>query len=103
MCGNELFSVKANEAAVFRYFGLLSKTGASRPASLRHLLVRLFVLDMLTYAQEFITETDYELFKMMLHNLESMDCLLPYSVFCTNRTVYGINGEDGEDYAGPIR
>ena len=102
MCGNELYSVENANAALGRYFEMLSKTGYVKAGSVRHLLVRLFILDMLKYAADYITAEDYDKFGSLLHNLESGDCLLPYSVYCTNRTAYGVNGEDGNDYAGPL-
>lgn len=79
-----------------RYFGLLSSTGSAKPASVKHLLVRLLIQDMLTYAHRYITEKDYEMFGVVLHNLESSDCLLPYSVYCVNRAAYGVNGNSDE-------
>lgn len=102
MCGKQLFSTGSTMDALSGYFGLVSKTGYAKPASVKLILLRLFIQDLLAYAKDYVSDEDYAMFGEVLHNTESGDCLLPYSVYCTNRTAYNINGEDGNDYAGPI-
>ena len=67
------------------YYSLLSKTGYVSRKVMRSLLMYLFILDMVEYMHGYITSEDYKLIEAALGFLARNSCLLPYSVFCTNR------------------
>jgi len=100
MCEQELISVKKANAILGRYFGQLSETGYVKPNGVSRLLVVLFVLDMIQYMAPYISGDDYRMIGRFMHSLEG-DCLLPYTVYCINRSAYYAYGDDGDDYAGP--
>lgn len=88
MCRKELISEKKAGEILARYFALLSHTGYVKHKSLVRILAILFILDMLKYMSEFINEKDYCELSSFIGRLGAIDCILPYSVFCTNRTQY---------------
>lgn len=67
---------------------MLSKTGYVAPLHVKRILVILFLLDMVRYTSDHISEKDYCEIHKFLRQLEADDCLIPYSVYCTNRTQY---------------
>lgn len=75
-----------------RYFSLLSETGYVKAGLTRRILVYLFLLDFVDFTHAFFTEEDYGMVDRMLQKLfAGGSCLMPYSVFCTNRVKLGRN------------
>lgn len=86
MCEKGLISTGKTSDILSRYFFLLKKTGYVKKSSVERMLVVLFILDIVRYMSDCITEEDYKMLQKTLRNMEGHDCLLPYTIYCTNKT-----------------
>lgn len=70
-----------------RYFTTISATGYVKPIVVKRFLAYLFLVDFVEKIYEFLDESDYNFIRDALLKLFSTGCcLLPYELFCKNRT-----------------
>ena len=90
-----------------KYFDILKNTGYIKPGMMYRFMLYLFLIDFVDSTHRFFSEEDYNAVDNALRKLFSNGgCLLPYSVFCTNKVTIGRNEYMGvlknritEDYA----
>jgi len=90
-----------------KYFDILKNTGYIKPGMMFRFMLYLFLIDFVDSTHRFFSEEDYNAVDNALRKLFSNGgCLLPYSVFCTNKVTIGRNEYMGvlknritEDYA----
>lgn len=90
-----------------KYFDILKNTGYIKPGMMSRFMLYLFLVDFVDSTHLFFSEEDYNAVDNALRKLFSNSgCLLPYSVFCTNKVTIGRNEYMGtlknritEDYA----
>ena len=82
-----------------KYFDILKNTGYVKPGMMSRFTLYLFLLDFVYKTHRFFTENDYDAVDNALRKLFSNGgCLLPYSVFCTDRVKVGLN-----EYMGTLK
>ena len=82
-----------------KYFDILKNTGYLKPGMMSRFILYLFLLDFVDNTHRFFTENDYDAVDNALRKLFSNGgCLLPYSVFCTDRVKLGRN-----EYMGTLK
>lgn len=75
---------------VSKYYDRLEKTGYVKRDIVHRFLIYLFLIDLLDWTYDFITDKDYNIINNALNVLFSTgNCLLPYMVFCANRAQIG--------------
>ena len=81
------------------YFDILKYTGYMKPGMMSRYTIYLFLLDFVDSTHRFFTEEDYNTVDRLLRKLfVNGGCLLPYSVFCTDKVKVGTN-----DYMGTLK
>lgn len=82
-----------------KYFDILKNTGYIKPGMLSRFVLYLFLLDFVDSTHRFFSEEDYNAVDNALRKLFSNGgCLLPYTVFCTNKVTLGRN-----EYMGVLK
>ena len=82
-----------------KYFDILKDTGYLKPGMMSRFILYLFLIDFVDNTHRFFTENDYDAVDNALRKLFSNGgCLLPYSVFCTDRVKLGRN-----EYMGTLK
>ena len=82
-----------------KYFDILKNTGYIKPGMMSRFMLYLFLIDFVDSTHRFFSEEDYNAVDNALRKLFSNGgCLLPYSVFCTNKVTLGRN-----EYMGPLK
>ncbi len=82
-----------------KYFDILKNTGYIKPGMMSRFMLYLFLIDFVDNTHRFFSEEDYNAVDNALRKLFSNGgCLLPYSVFCTNKVTLGRN-----EYMGPLK
>ena len=81
------------------YFDILGYTGYIKPDLMSRYFLYMFLLDFVDYTHRFFTAEDYNTVDKALRKLFiNGGCLLPYSVFCTDKVKLGRN-----EYMGPLK
>ena len=89
---------KALETTV-KYFDILKNTGYVKPGMMQRYFLYMFLLDFVDYTHGFFTVEDYNAVDNALRKLfANGGCLLPYSVFCTDKVKLGRN-----EYMGTLK
>ena len=82
-----------------KYFEILKHTGYMKPGMMQRYVLYMFLLDFVDYTHGFFTDKDYNAVDNALRKLfANGGCLLPYSVFCTDRVKLGRN-----EYMGTMK
>ena len=82
-----------------KYFDILKNTGYIKPGMMSRFMLYLFLIDFVDSTHRFFSEEDYNAVDNALRKLFSNGgCLLPYSVFCTNKVTIGRN-----EYMGVLK
>lgn len=82
-----------------KYFDILKNTGYIKPGMMSRFMLYLFLIDFVDSTHRFFSEEDYSAVDNALRKLFSNGgCLLPYSVFCTNKVTIGRN-----EYMGTLK
>lgn len=82
-----------------KYFDILKNTGYIKPGMMSRFVLYLFLLDFVDSTHRFFSEEDYNAVDNALQKLFSNGgCLLPYTVFCTNKVTLGRN-----EYMGTLK
>lgn len=82
-----------------KYFDILKNTGYIKPGMMSRFMLYLFLIDFVDSTHRFFSEEDYNAVDNALRKLFSNGgCLLPYSVFCTNKVTLGRN-----EYMGVLK
>lgn len=82
-----------------KYFDILKNTGYIKPGMMSRFMLYLFLIDFVDGTHRFFSEEDYNAVDNALRKLFSNGgCLLPYSVFCTNKVTIGRN-----EYMGVLK
>lgn len=82
-----------------KYFDILKNTGYIKPGMMSRFVLYLFLIDFVDSTHRFFSEEDYNAVDNALRKLFSNGgCLLPYSVFCTNKVTLGRN-----EYMGVLK
>lgn len=71
------------------YFNALSKFGYKKQTDVNKLIIYTVIEELLTGSmREFITEDDYRILERALHCLYGSSCLIPYSKYINNDSLY---------------
>ena len=85
-----LFSPVVPKTILSSYFALLTNTGYAKSNIVFRMLAYVFILDMLKYCANYVTEKDYRILQACLMLLfKNGGCLFTYPIYCQNRAILG--------------